>query len=647
MLWRSAGVAFGLLVVAADDVAPPGAGHRLGAVVDLMVTPGRRQKCRSWHASTIIATARAQMMIDGLPVQIVKSLHHALAWHFWLSWPILSAAVVIGSTWFVSRSSAPRSQPPAQTKLIPVRRRVATPANIMALGVLAAFLVAYIAMTLVWEDFAYYDNGTFFALVTLKGHDIAPPIWPAQGRFFPLGLQEFNLIRHFTDSAIGYHALPTAELLIFVSVLLVLDDGLGIAARSALAILALLTPSILTSFGGLIYPERNELLFLAGLIFCVKRFDETEATAWAAGTVVCAQIMIYYKETAFLLLLGFAGARLLLRCGSGRPAGWDYHRLLDRPARLDWSLVGVSILFLLYYLGAMGLHHNMNFAREQQLPFLTILLGYTRLDPLAWVLVIVAAARLYLVLRRRAPLLPLWDGLAVGGVAYLLAYVYLRLFSVYYLAPVDLIALLYAGRFAVLSWEKAHFLRRSIVFVLVFIVVFPNLLLSVVKIYQRKNVIHGKVEIAGVIAKQYRVRMGHPLRLFFPFAEPYIIMEFAGYLSYLGIPVEGADGAATGAGSVALFSQTVAKDGRCMSYQTIRCHAALRPVPGDLVIVLPDDQASRAEASLYRVGGELFYYEPRPAMPGWLLAQVGDVVGGDPEMATPDRWMDGSVVLWR
>jgi hypothetical protein len=586
------------------------------------------------------------MMSTAFLAHIVRSLHHALAWHFWPSWLALSAAVVLGSTWFVSRSSTPRSQPQAETNVILVRRRVGTPASIVALGVLAAFLVCYIALMLVWEDFAYYDN-SFFTLGTLKGHDITPPVWPEEGRFWPLGFQEFNLIRHFTDTIIGYQVLPIAELLIFVSILLVLDDEIGVAARTAIVILALLTPGILTSFGGLIYPERNELLFLAGFILCAKRFEETEATAWAAGAVVCAQIMVYYKETAFLMVLGFAGARLLLRCRSELPAEWDYERLLDRPARFDWSLVGVAIVFLIYYVGAVGLHHNANYARAQEQPFLKTLLGYTRLDFLAWLLVVVAAGRIYLILCRRAILLPLWDGLAVGGVAYFLAYLYLRIFSEYFLAPVDLIALLYIGRFAVLSWEKPHLWRKCIVSVLVFIVVIQNVLLSTVKIYQRKNVIHGKVEIARIVDGQYRIVPGHPLRLFFPFAAPYTIMEFAAYLSYRGIPIEGAAGADAGPGSVALVSPAVAKDGPCMRYQTIRCHASVRPAPGDLVIVMPDDEASRAQASRYRARGELFYYEPRPAIPDWLVAQVGGLVVGDLQLTMPDRWMDGSVAIWQ
>lgn len=91
-------------------------------------------------------------------------------------------------------------------------------------------------------------------------------------RFFPLCFQGFNLVRHFTDTSVGYHFLPIAELLVFGGILLILDDELGVAARTALAMLALLTPSILISFTGLVFPQRNELLFLACLMLSVKRF---------------------------------------------------------------------------------------------------------------------------------------------------------------------------------------------------------------------------------------------------------------------------------------------------------------------------------------------------------------------------------------
>jgi hypothetical protein len=334
-----------------------------------------------------------------------------------------------------------------------------------------------------------------------------------------------------------------------------------------------------------------------------------------------------------------------LRYGTRERARWDYGRLFDRQGRLDLSLIGVALLFLIYYFAVMGLRPDPNnYAIQFQQPFVTTLLFYTKHDVLGWLLAAVAAGRIYLILRGRVAPLPLWDGLALGGVACFLAYLYLRLARPYYSAPADLIGVLYVGRFAVLSLESARSWSKSIVLSLMFIVVCQSIVFFAATLYEQKNAIHGKVEIARVVEEQYRNRAGHPLRLFFPFTDPYWIMEFAAYLSYHGIPPEGGDGADTGRpDDVVLAGLAVAGDGPCVGYQTIQCHAAIRPAPGDLVIVLPDDSASRAQASLYRARGELFYYEPRPAIPVWLLALITDHL----HIANSDRWMDGSVTIWQ
>jgi hypothetical protein len=107
-------------------------------------------------------------MLTAPIVEILRDLHHALVQDFWSCWLALSAVMVIGATWFVSRSNAPRSERRADTKIVLARRPVGTPANIVAVGVLVTFLVAYIAMTLVWEDFTYIDNSVF-TLGTLRG----------------------------------------------------------------------------------------------------------------------------------------------------------------------------------------------------------------------------------------------------------------------------------------------------------------------------------------------------------------------------------------------------------------------------------------------------------------------------------------------
>ena len=78
--------------------------------------------------------------------------------------------------------------------------------------------------------------------------------------------------------------------------------------------------------------------------------------------------------------------------------------------------------------------------------------------------------------------------------------------------------------------------------------------------------------------------------------------------------VEGAEGEVAGLKSVALAASAVNKDGPCVSWTSLRRHAVSGPDRGDLAIVLPDDEASPADASVYRAQREqLFAYEPRPA----------------------------------
>ena len=63
--------------------------------------------------------------------------------------------------------------------------------------------------------------------------------------------------------------------------------------------------------------------------------------------------------------------------------------------------------------------------------------------------------------------------------------------------------------------------------------------------------------------------------------------------------------------------------------------------------MLPDDDASRAEADVYRERGKLlFFYEPYPSIPHWAYSLAANLVGGITIVAVlftdktlSDRWM--------
>jgi hypothetical protein len=516
-------------------------------------------------------------------------------------------------------------------------------------GLLSLFLASYIALILVWEDFALSDN-ELFTLGTLQGHNIPLPIWA--GRFWPLGHQEFNLIRHFTTSITGYHIFPIIEFVIFSWViLLILDDKpISFGARASLLIIVALSPAILISFSGLVFPERNLLLFLACFVLSVKRFEVTLATTWAIAAVICAQILLYFKEPAFALLFVFAASRLILRCGM--VAGWRFDQLWVRESRLDLGLICLSVLFLVLYFGFVGFG-EMAYARLRRVPFVDVLLGYTRWDFGPWLLVAALVGRIYLMLRHRSAPCLLWDGLAFGAVGYLLAYVYLGIFSHYYLAPVDLITILYIGRIAVLSWRKIGRGSKIAIAALGSIILFQDALGSTFSVFVSKDIIHAEADIVSAVRAQFERRIQNDIRLFFPFAHAWEIMEFGAYLNYRGVPVDGATDdappfldkvrlAKSTKGSSAYDDERTNQDGLCSPFRRIRCELVSGPAPGDLVIVLPTDIASRLQVSMYRDKGKLLLHS-KPLLPiqNWLH-YLFECMNGQ----FPDRWMDASVTKW-
>ena len=150
------------------------------------------------------------------------------------------------------------------------------------------------------------------------------------------------------------------------------------------------------------------------------------------------------------------------------------------------------------------------------------------------------------------------------------------------------------------------------------------------------------------------VSVGKNFRLFFPFANGYDIKEFAAYLSYRGVPIDKAGDdtpiflnrirfAKSKNTHAVVSSETTDQDGLCIHYSRIKCELIGEPAPGDLVIVLPNDTASRLEVSLYRKKGELLLLsKPLLPVPNWLHSLFEYRAGRE----FPDRWLDGSVTKW-
>jgi hypothetical protein len=575
------------------------------------------------------------------PFKTVWNERIALFWPIWVATTALGALLVI---WAIPR------QGKVESDSISLRHYAWSRGAILAVTFLALFLACSIAGSLLWEDFTYYDN-SHFTNGTLAGRNIPLQISRESGRFWPLGHQEFNLLRHVTRSVAGYHALRIVQLVLLCAFLLILDQELSIPARVALILLLLITPSILISFSGLIYAESNIVFWLACLVWLVNRFEQTRSIEWAVAAVIASQFLLYYKETAFLLLLGFAFGRLLFRCWKMDRGGWDLKALRNPESRLDLCLAILVVPFLLYYLAAMFPNFRSSYADTFRLPFIQVVLSYLGLDLLAWIFVCVGLVKVVLILWHKVAPSLLWDGLALAGIAYFFGYIILRMTSAYYLAPVDFIAVLYLGRLAYLSRESMGLAVRMGAVVLLALIIFQDLSFSAFRMYERKNVIHAKAEMGSAIKARYQSDPQNARRLFFPFAKPFQVMEFASYLNYIGVPVEQLQVGSVVTSGIQLVDRAIQKDGPC-GYRAFVCHTGETPDPGDLVVLLPDDATSASELSMYQQPGSaaLFSYDREPSIPQWMypfvrrLHVVSPVFALDP---LPDSWLTASITAWK
>jgi len=565
--------------------------------------------------------------------------------HFLWIWFALTASAAI----LIACMVRPRSSLVRDSAKRPLGHRRSSEA-VLSIAALMLFLAIYTAGALAWEDFTYYDN-SHFTNETLIGRNVPLQVSPEGGRFWPLGYQEFNVLRYVTHSISGYHMLRLIELFIVCAILLVLDRELNVPARVALIFLFLVAPSIVVSYSGLIYSEANLILALTCLAWCVSRFDQSHGPAWAVGAVLSAQIMLYYKETVFLLLVGFAGTRIVLRCRNATNRGWSFAGLRDPESRLDLCLISLSAVFILYYLAALVPHFGAGYAEGRKLPLSQVLSTYLALDLLVWIFALLCAVRLFLILRRRVMPSLFWDGLAVGGLCYLGGFLILRMESAYYLAPVDLIATLYIGRLTFRSLREFTTRAKLAATVVLLFVLAQELSFSAFRIYERKNVIRAKAELGHAINHVYVQDPQSVKRLFFPFAEPFSILEFASYLQYLGVPIQQRLNNGEIAGGVILTGESIQADGPC-GYRSFVCHPGKTPSPGDLVIVFPDDIPVVNSSGLFRdiSAKPLFSYSPSPRIPEWMLPLVGRLHFVSPIFAfrkLPTSWLRTSLSEWR
>jgi hypothetical protein len=496
-----------------------------------------------------------------------------------------------------------------------------------AIGAFAACLALYVGVILWAEDFADYDS-SMFIVTTLRGFSHGRPIWPGQGRFFPLGHQEFNLVRHFTRSIYGYFAIGVVELALTIAGTLLLLREYSLQMRLAIVGTLLLAPGFFVSFSGLVYPERNVVFLLVGFLVCVRAYDKTRSAWSLLGALCLLHACLYFKEAVFAFALGFAVARLAIARGR-----------LGRAQVLDLCVCGLALGFLALYAVAMGGRPNLNYATMMQHgpTALSVAWRYASTDLRLVAFVGVALARGAYLWRARKPPDPFWDPVASGALGYAAVFCYLKLFAAWYSAPVDVLGTLYLAWLSRPLWTQRTPARLALGAAAGFACLQGLALISYREV-EHKALILSRSKLATFLESQGGTGT---VDVFSPYAAPYVLMEVGAYLEHRGIRIPGDQLQPPGSGpSVRLEGLGPFPRGLCQDYRPIPCVEAEAPPPASFVVLLPDDIPQGARPP----GDVLYHWAMLGPEIGRLLAPFHALSMHFSQMPVPPSWLELTIL---
>jgi hypothetical protein len=449
------------------------------------------------------------------------------------------------------------------------------------------FLVPYVLFMVWGVAFAYHDNDFF--LETAAGRSSPLHIWPEIGRYFPLQMKEFNLLRHISPTALFYQSVVAVQVVLFCALLLIALADIGMRWRVGAVLLLLCSNSIGIVFADPIYPERNIIFAMALFIVAVQRFDRSPSRLNFIAATVAAHLSLYFKEPIFLLVGTFAAGRLLLVWRRTRPAGWAWLR--GQPFEL--SLLGVCLVFAIQLFLTLLATRQSTYVVDATVGPLTALARYARTD--MWLLALIAGL-VFRIRRLRAlgEVDAIWDPLVQSAVLYFVVLIVIGLFADRYAPPIDLIAALYLAR-EMAYWWSARPARRWFLAAVTAATAMAVCVFGAFRLIEHKSVVRGTVELAAFLD---RFAAEHPgtVRVYFPDTYGWRLMNFAGYLRYR-YPAAYE--------RIHLRGPHAFPENRCAYWRDYRCEHADASEPGDLIAHLPDD--------LKRDGGQhgrlLFEYE--------------------------------------
>ncbi|WP_334094091.1 hypothetical protein [Helicobacter typhlonius] len=334
---------------------------------------------------------------------------------------------------------------------------------------LYAFLIMYHSAFSVIDDHILTQT-------LLVGQNIGFFIQPNIGRFFPLDGQELNLLSaafgvkaavFYTFNALCVFVVIFAlryAMRIFIAHILESTSHSHKAYAmqkvpyvvDILLVLLLLSPSFIGSWLRLFVPERMEFvflsLFLMSYAFVLESKNTRTSSLMLLVGLICANVSLYYKETTFAMIIAFAFVHLF--CVYFSHTKCKIHIKL-----FDMGLILSTIVWFVVYVFVVLLQkQDSGFYGDTPysalLTFAKSLFTYLCNEPfLCGIIFSALIYRIYAVLIKKQPFIPLLDASIWGSAILLCEYAVLKLSSHHYLLPAYVFTLIVIGASFLLWWQ--------------------------------------------------------------------------------------------------------------------------------------------------------------------------------------------------
>lgn len=261
-------------------------------------------------------------------------------------------------------------------------------------------------------------------------------IMPEIGRFFPLGLYDYNLLLLFPngDSPFAHYLLNSFSFLIFSFVsyyfykIIITHNSHNKLINPWLYTFCVifLMMRLFPMFINLIFPERIVIVLSSIWILAIYKLIRTDKWLYGIISIISAIYLVYCKEPIFGALLIFALTNLFF----GR-------NIITKKFKIVLIIITInSVSFLsLYYL--LVFRHTTVFYNGGNMPMslFDLIIKVFRSHKVLIIAAILAAIRLYYVLTKKDSRNLIFDGMLFAGIGYTCALIFLKLNFSYYFFP--------------------------------------------------------------------------------------------------------------------------------------------------------------------------------------------------------------------